>query len=131
MQAAAADYRTEILTIIQAFVSAADAKDAAAIAVLYADQATLLPPGQPAIKGRQNIQGFCKGFLAAGASDLKLTPVDVRGAGPYVYEIGEFSAMMPQPNGGTAPGSGKYVVVYERQSDGKLKMLVDIFNSNA
>jgi uncharacterized protein (TIGR02246 family) len=131
MPATVADYQAEILAIIQAWENAANAKDAVGVAALYAEQATLLPPGQPAIKGRENIQAFWKGFFDAGASDAKIKSTEIHGAGPFVYEIGEFSAMMPQPTGGTAPGTGKYLVVYERQSDGKLKMLADMFNSNA
>ena len=125
------DYQTEVNAAIERFEKAAGAKDAAAIASLYTEDATLLPPGQPAIKGRQGIQAFWQGFLDAGAADPKIKSIEVGGAGDLVYEIGEFSATMPLPTGGTAPGTGKYVVVFERQPDGTLRMKADIFNSNA
>jgi ketosteroid isomerase-like protein len=69
--------------------------------------------------------------LDAGASDVKLEAIEVAGSGTLVYEVGEFSAMMPQPTGGTAPGSGKYLVVYERQMDGTLRLAADMFSPNA
>lgn len=125
------DHQTEIREIIEAWEKSANAKDASGIAALYAENATLLPPGQPAIKGRQNILAFWQGFFDAGASDAKLKSSEIVGSDAFVYEIGEYSAMMPQPTGGTAPGTGKYLVVYERQSDGKLKMVADMFSSNA
>jgi uncharacterized protein (TIGR02246 family) len=131
MSATVAEQKTEILAMIQAWEKAANAKDAPGIAALYAEDATLLPPGQSAVKGRQNIQAFWQGFLNAGASDVKLQSTEIAGSGTVFYEIGEFSAMMPQPTGGTAPGTGKYIVVYGAQVDGTLKIVADIFNSNA
>ena len=93
---------TEIRALVQEWEKAAAAKDTRAIAALYAESATLLPPGQPPINGRQNIQTFWQGFLDAGASEARLTPTAIRGSDPCFYEIGQYSAMMPQPAGGTA-----------------------------
>ncbi len=131
MSTTVSDYRTEVQSVIDAWEQAASAKDGAAIAALYTDNATLLAPGQPALKGRQNIQAFWQGFFDAGASDAKLNSVEIAGSGSLVYEIGEYRAMMPQPTGGVALGTGKYLVVYERQPDGTLKMAADMFSANA
>jgi ketosteroid isomerase-like protein len=38
---------------------------------------------------------------------------------------------MPQPSGGTAPGTGRYLVVWERQTDGTLKIAADMFGPDA
>jgi uncharacterized protein (TIGR02246 family) len=122
---------TEIRTLVQEWENAAAASDSRAIAALYAESATLLPPGQPPINGRQNIQTFWRGFLDAGASDAKLTPTAIRGSEPCFYEIGQYSAMLPQPTGGTARGTGRYLVVWERQSDGTLKIAADMFGPDA
>jgi uncharacterized protein (TIGR02246 family) len=131
MSTTVADYRTEVQSLVEAWEQAANAKDAGAVAALYTENATLLAPGQPALKGRQNIQAFWQGFFDAGASDVKLHSVEVVGSGSLVYEIGEYRAMMPQPTGGVALGTGKYLVVYERQPEGKLKMAADMFSANA
>jgi uncharacterized protein (TIGR02246 family) len=125
------DPETEIRTLVQQFEKAAAARDGRAIAALYAESATLLPPGMTPINGRQNIQTFWQGFLDAGASDAKLTPTAIRGSEPCFYEIGHYSAMMPQPTGGTARGTGRYLVVWERQSDGTLKIAADMFGPDA
>jgi uncharacterized protein (TIGR02246 family) len=131
MSTTVTDYSAEVLAIAQAWEKCASAKDARGMAGLYTENATLLPPGQPAITGRPNIQGFWQGFFDAGASDAKLTSIQISGSGDLAYEIGEYSAMMPQPSGGTAPGTGKYLVVFERQQDGTLKMKADMFSPNA
>ena len=131
MSPTVADLQTEIRGLIESWEKAAANKDGRAIAAFYAENATLLPPGMPAIKGRHNIQNFWQGLLDAGASDARLKSVEIRGSEPFLYEIGEYSAMMPQPTGDTAPGNGKYLVVWERQSDGTLKMVADMFSSNS
>jgi uncharacterized protein (TIGR02246 family) len=131
MSQSPANYRSEIQAIIDAFTKAANAKDANTLAGFYADDATLLPPGQPAIKGKDNIRNFWQDFLNAGAGDAALKIVSVDGSGDLVYEIGEWAAIMPSPGGGTAPATGKYLVVYKRQPDGKLKMVADMFGPNA
>lgn len=122
---------TEIRALVQEFEKSAAARDSLAIAALYAESATLLPPGQTPIQGRQNIQTFWQGFIDAGASDARLTPTAIRGSEPCFYEIGHYSAMMPQPTGGTARGTGRYLVVWERQSDGTLKIAADMFGPDA
>src|SRR5439155_23888272 len=112
------DFRAAIEKAIGTFERAANTKDAAAIGRIYAPDATLLPPGSPAIKGRANIQAFWQSFFNAGASDAKLRVVEVMSSGETAYEIGAFEANMPLPQGGTARATGKYVVVWKHQADG-------------
>ena len=125
------DFKPAIEKAIAAFEKAFNAKDAAAIANLYSEDASLLPPGSPPIKGRANIGAFWQSFINAGGSDGKLHTVDVGISGDMAYEIGGFEAILPSPQGGTARAAGKYVVIWKRQSDGSIKMAVDIFNVNA
>src|SRR5437762_12592312 len=109
------DFRAAIEKEIDMFERAANVKDAAAIGRIYAEDATLLPQGSPAIKGRANIQAFWQSFFNAGASDAKLRVVEVEVSGDTAYEIGAFDANLPVPQGGTARTTGKYVVVWKRQ----------------
>jgi uncharacterized protein (TIGR02246 family) len=124
------DFRSAIEAAISEFEKAANAKDAETIANMYAEDATLLPPGSPLIKGRANIRAFWQSFFDAGASDASLRVVEVGSAGDLAYEIGTFQAKLPSPQGGTAPASGKYVVAWKRQADG-IKLVADIFNLDA
>ena len=124
------DFRTAIEKAILAWQNAANAKDAAAVANLYTEDATLLPPGSPSVKGRNNIQQYWQAFFDAGASDAQLHVIDVTAFGDMAYEIGAFEANLPAPQGGTARTQGKYVVIWKRQPDGGIKLLADIFNTN-
>jgi uncharacterized protein (TIGR02246 family) len=124
------DFRAAIEKAISAFEKAANAKDVAALASMYTEDATLLPPGSAPIKGRQKIQQYWQGFFDAGASDAKLRVVEVSSFGDVAYEIGAFEANLPVPQGGTARTQGKYVVIWKRQPDGSVKLHVDMFSAN-
>src|SRR5437763_892354 len=130
-QPASHDFKSAIEKAIAAWETAFNRKDAAAVASLYTEDATLLPPGSSVIQGRANIQAFMQSFINAGGSDAKLRVVDIQTSGDTAYEIGAFEANMPVPQGGTARAAGKCVVVWKRQPDGSAKLAVDIFNVNA
>jgi len=122
------DFKAAVQKAITAFESAARAKNASALAAFYLEDATLLPPGSPAIKGRSNIQNFWQGFLAAGASDPTIRTTSVESSGELAYEIGTYEVTMPKPDGsGTERSLGKYLVVWKRAGDG-LKIAADMFS---
>src|SRR5262245_39543153 len=87
MSTTVTDYKAEVLAIARAWEKCAGARDASGIAALYTEDATLLPPGQPAITGRQDIEAFWQGFFDAGASDARLTSVRISGSGELAYEV--------------------------------------------
>lgn len=104
--------------------------DAAAVAAMYADDAKVLPPNIAMVQGRTGIQEFWSGAMQMGLKDVRLTTVDVGGSGDTAYEIGNYSVTI-QPEGGEGiRDSGKYVVVWKRQSDRTWKLVVDIWNSS-
>src|SRR5947209_7805856 len=128
-QAQTFDFRHAIERAIAEFESAARAKDAAGMAALYSEDATLLPPGSPLVKGRSNIQNFWRAFLDAGAADPKLQILSVESSDDLAYEIGSWEAIVPNPGTGKAgPAAGNYLVVWKRQSDGRVKMVADMFH---
>src|SRR4030066_911781 len=111
------------------FGNAVRKRDGAAIAALYTEDATLLPPDSDVVKGRAVIEAFWKGGLRMGIKEAVLTTVDVSGAGDLAYEIGRF-ALKIQPEGNEViEQKGKYVVVWKKAPEGVWKLQVDIWNS--
>jgi len=57
------------------FGNAVRKRDGAAIAALYTEDATLLPPDSDVVKGRAVIEAFWKGGLRMGIKEAVLTTV--------------------------------------------------------
>jgi uncharacterized protein (TIGR02246 family) len=99
--------------------------DASGVAVTYTDNARLLAPGMDIIQGRAAIEEFCKGFIATGAQ-LKFDLIDVRETGDIAIAVGKYHMTIP----GAPDDDGKYIEVWQRQSDGNWQIVDDIFNSS-
>jgi uncharacterized protein (TIGR02246 family) len=108
----------------QALVSAYAKGDAAGVAALYTEQATVLPPGAPMMKGRKDIEAFWKQAMT-GLKNLKLQTVDVQSlGGGSAREIGTFTA-----DSGQQPVVGKYVVVWKKVGK-SWRLDTDIWNTD-
>ena len=81
----------------------------------------------PPFEGRSGDQRFLHGLIDRGMTAVEFTPVDTKDAGALVIEYGRYEIQLPG-DGGT--DLGKYIVVREGQSDGSLKIVFDIFNSD-
>ncbi len=104
--------------------------NAAAVGVLYAEDAILLPPGSEMIKGRLGIQGFWQGGLNMGIKDAVLTTVDVSDFGRTAIEIGTYALKIQSEGQVSIEDHGKYVVVWKKGADGDWRLSVDIWNTS-
>ena len=109
----------------EAWIAAFNKGDAAAIAAMYTDDATVLPQGGPMVKGATAIKDLWAGVIK-DFSDPKLTTLEVHTMGEVMaYEIG--TVAMKTKASPSQDVSGKYVVVW-RRSGTTWKLAVDIFN---
>jgi len=104
--------------------------DAKAVAALYAEDAVLLPPGAPAVRGRAAIEAFfakdIAGTKAAGAV-LALNPkTDVGVSGNMGWESGTYTASVK----GAVVEAGKFLSVSQKKG-GKWLYLRDTWNADA
>jgi len=103
--------------------------DAAAVAQLYTEKATALPPGADMAKGRAAIQALWDGVIKSGVKNVTLTTVSVERYGSAAREIGRVSLDVPGQQGQMTHAEGKYVVVW-RKSHGGWQLDTDIWNMN-
>lgn len=108
------------------FGSAITAKDAAAIAALYSEDAILLPPNAPAVNGRDAIQAYWQAFLDSGVTNGTLKSSEIVNTDTDATEVGTWTIMAPD---GTVADNGKYIVWWKRKADGWY-FYRDIFNSD-
>jgi len=121
------DIARVIRALDMAFMEHANAKDAAAVTeAFYAEDAQLLPPNAPMVRGKEAIRAFWEGMLPAGAGDLSLDTRDVYASGDLAYATGKYSVTI-----GGEKVDGKYAIVYRRQEDGGYKVVVDAFSADA
>ena len=111
------------------FVAAFNAKDAARLASFYTEDASLMPPNQPLVKGRPNIEAYWRGAFEQGVANLQLKPVESATSGTIGFEAGTATLTVKTP-GGMMKDTSKYVVVFKRTDTG-WKMAYDIYNSDA
>ena len=124
--------QTEVTQLSAQFARNANAKDLdALIRDFYANDAVLLPPGAPPIRGAEAIKTFWKGMLDAGAAEVSLQTQSVDSSAEIAYEIGAYSFTMPDGKGGKNHLSGKFLVVYKRQANGSLRAVADMFSPNS
>jgi len=110
-----------------AFVAAFKKADFAAVAAMYTEDATVLPPGNNMVKGRPAIQAFWT-QAGQGIGDIKLTTVDVKALGAdAAREIGTFSLMTKGQQ--SQQVVGKYVVVWQKVGT-DWKRMTDIWNTD-
>lgn len=95
------DFRCAIARGHAAFQKAATLKDVSAIANLYADDATLMPPGSSQIKGREGIREYWQSFLDAGTCGVMVHILNVQSSGAMAYEFGEFQMTLCSKRYGT------------------------------
>ena len=105
------------------------AKDAAAITARYANDATLMVSGNPAVKGTDAIRSLVKEMLADKNLSLTFaaTTVEVAKGGDIAYGQGTYSQTSTNPKTKKpVTEKGTYVTVYKKQADGAWKAIQDI-----
>ena len=103
------------------------ADDGKAAAAVYAEDAVLIPPGEPMVSGRTNIDAYWKDH-AAGLAEMKLTSMDVQSLGPdSAREIGTYAGKTKGNN--PVSFSGKYVLIF-RKIETEWVATTDIWNAD-
>jgi uncharacterized protein (TIGR02246 family) len=115
-----------------AYVAADNAGDAAAVAALYAEDATRMPPDQPAAMGRAAIEAQLQQEYSMMTGELSVATRETKVAGDIAYDIGTNKIKLtPKAGGNAIEATGKHIVTLARQADGSWKITNLIFNTDA
>ena len=126
----APDLKAQIDANNATWAAAANRGDAAGVAALYTENATMMPPGMDIQNGRAAIQKAIATLGGTGIRNFSLITLDVSQVGPgTAREIGRFSVDVPGPKKKWMKVNGKYVVIW-KQVAGKWLLDVDIWNLN-
>jgi len=100
------------------------------VTVCYAENALVLPPNAPLVRGRGQIRELFREMIEGGAADVNraTTPIDV--VGGLSYGVGSYTLAIRRHGRELVRETGKHVLVYRRQADGAWKVAVDMFSSD-
>ena len=98
---------------------------------LWTDDGIQMPPGEPAVIGKERIRTRNGAGLDRFTFDMGITNEELRVAGDWAFIRGTYKATL-KPKQGGAPLliDGKYMSILAKQPDGSWKVHRDIFNSN-
>jgi ketosteroid isomerase-like protein len=112
------------------FAKALMAKDALAASLLYTEDASLLPPNEPIVTGRTNIQKYWQGAIDAGIIDASVSTIATGSNGDLGYEIGTFVLQFKGADSSIIIDKGKYTEILKRNDEGKWISIYGMWNAD-
>lgn len=120
--------KTNVMTEwVQAFRN----RDSTGIAALYAEEATLFPANEPAVKGRAEIERWYRKLFASGSSTLKRESERSVQEGPIAFETGEYELSIPACNGNSSRTETRRYMWSLRRSGSGNRWIIDSHMFNA
>ena len=129
------DLKTEEAAIIKAdsiwSALSAEGKDIDKILSYWAEDAVVIPPGQPVVKGKEALRKFVEesfkipGFsISWKSSEVKLSP-----DGKLAYLYAENMTTINDSTGNKMSMPGRGYSIWRKETDGSWNCVVDIFNN--
>ena len=118
-------FERAMATLRAGIVDAFNRGDVKACTGFYTNNATVLFPDRPPIKGREAIEAILEGYAAAGTKLASVNPVEVGSSGDLGYYAGTYQLDTPAGDGSTMKETGKFVTVLTLQADGSWKVFID------
>ncbi len=118
--------------LLEQWVSAVNAGDIDGWSATLADDATVMPPNEPAVTGKEALGPWMVGtFFDPFNVQLSCTFDDVDPAGDVVFARGSYDlSLAPKDGGQVIEDSGKSVAIFKRQPDDSFKYSIVMWNSN-
>jgi uncharacterized protein (TIGR02246 family) len=112
------------------FTEAFNQRNVGRLIDMYAEDALLLSPGSPEVRGREAIMAGFQELMDAGWNNIALSTVEISSDGGLGYHVGKFAADVPADDGSSKRETGKYTDIYKRREDGSWQIHVTMFNSD-
>jgi ketosteroid isomerase-like protein len=121
--------KDEIQAAQDRLAEAIAARDAKRAALLYTNEARLIPQGAPACTDHDAITAFFAGAIDNGIAAARFTTDEVEGDERQAVETGRYELYAAPPGGERIlAASGRYLVVW-RKVGGEWRMHRDMFNT--
>jgi uncharacterized protein (TIGR02246 family) len=104
--------------------------DSETLARIYTPDASLFPPTNASLEGRERIVEYFRAQRRAGMGDATLKTLDVVLVGDVAYEVGTYAFRFGSGGSEMSGDSGRYFTIWKSQSDGSWRYQVGIWSSN-
>jgi len=123
--------RTALARADKAWSEAAVSKDVERVVSFWTDDATVYPPGQPAVVGKDALRRYVtEGFAIPGFSiRWETTAFEVSASGDMAYGLGTNVVTMNDAQGKVMTERGRGVTVWRKGKEGRWKCVVDVWNA--
>jgi uncharacterized protein (TIGR02246 family) len=113
------------------WVTAIASKDIEQWVSYYAEDATILLPNAPPVRGKDNIRASLKPRISDPNFSLTFRPAKIEVSTDLAYVQGAYSSTRTDPKTmEIVADQGKYVTVYKKQADGSWKAVQDMVSSD-
>jgi ketosteroid isomerase-like protein len=120
---ALADMKSDVTAAYGAWDAAFNKSDAKAVAAFYAADAKFLPADHTVHTGPAEVEKFFAGLFSNGVKSHNLEPITIGGTEAQPFAAAKWSA-----KAGDKDIGGVATHIFERQSDGSLKLKLHTFN---
>lgn len=129
--AASGDAKELLLATDREWSQTAASGDVDRIVAFWTEDAEVVPPGAPVIRGKAAIREFVTESLAIPGFRITWRPdhVSVSADGTLGYTTGVNWVTVPERDGALTTIEGRYATVWRRDAAGSWKCAVDIWNS--
>lgn len=132
-QQTARDFQAQIEDINKEMVKNMLSGDTESTLKMYAEDAISLPSNEPMLEGISEIRKHAEEMTKSGmkVTSFEPTTLKVLPEGNHITEIGTYKIKLSVPGMEEAiEDHGKYLTIWEKQSDGSLKIKVETWNSD-
>lgn len=120
-----------IKAVSKARAEAFNEGNAKGIAIHFTNNAVLMPPGKPSMKGRKAVERYYQSIFDAYHAELTSRYKEVEVAESMAFGRGYAKVKLIPKNGGdTISSASDYINILKKQPDGTWKTTHDIWNSS-
>lgn len=122
----------ELMRISREWSEVAGSGNLEATLAYWDDDAVMMPPGMPPLKGKQAIREFIEASAGIPGSAIRWEPLEahVSPSGDFAYLLERNQISFQDSTGVQVSEWNKVVTVWRKQADGSWKNVVDMWNAD-
>lgn len=115
----------------EAYGKAINSNNAAKFMSMVTDDIVMLSPNEPAVTGKKAVRAWVAGYYEAFTARWDKRVVSFVEAGDWAFEVYSYKQTdKPKAGGDVITDTGKGLIVYHRDADGKWRVARDAWNSD-